>query len=301
MAHAVQSALPHMDPLAWIGFLVFVLVMLAIDLGAFHRKAHVVRLREALSWSVLWIVLAFAFAGVVWAEYGQTRALEFVAGYLIEKSLSVDNLVVFLVLFSALGVRPEQRHRVLFWGVLSALVMRAGMIFAGAALLERFHWLEYVFGGFLVVTAVKLWTERAEPAGEGRAVGLVRRVLPKAASPFLVALVAIEITDLVFAVDSLPAVFAVTTDPFIVFTSNVFAILGMRSLFFVVSGMLESLHYLKHALAVILLFVGTKMILTDYVAIPVFVSIGVILGVLAIAVVASLAFRRARIGGMSGA
>ena len=291
----------------WGGFTTFVLVMLALDLGVFHRKAHEVRFREALSWSVVWVALALAFNVAIWAWYGPTKGLEFLTGYLIEKALSVDNIFVFLVLFSLFAVPPSDQHRVLFWGILGALIMRAVFIVAGAALIERFHWIIYVFGGLLLVTGVKLFVQRHEQLQPERnpIFRLFRRFVPSVpeyhghrftvvkngrryATPLLAVLVAVEATDLVFAVDSIPAVFAVTTDPFIVYTSNIFAILGLRAMFFLLAGVMDRFRYLKPGLAAVLVFVGAKMMMTGVYKIPVGVSLGVVAGILTVSVVASL-------------
>ena len=271
--------------------------MLAIDLGVFHKKSHAVTFREAAGWSIAWIALAMTFAAGVYHFRGADTATDFVTGYLIEKSLSVDNLFVFVVLFAALSIPPALQHRVLFWGILSALVLRAAMILGGGALLDRFHWLIYVFGGFLILTGAKLFYtwKKGEPdaAEEGFLLRLVRRLLPTSrtldgerfttrvdgkwmATPLLLALVLIEITDVVFALDSIPAVFAVTRDPFIVFTSNVFAILGLRSLYFMLAGLVDRFVYLKVGLSFVLLFVGAKMLLVEVVKLPSAVSLAII-------------------------
>ncbi len=287
----------------WIGFLAFVAAMLALDLGVFHRRAHAVTRREALAWSALWAALALAFAGVVWWLLGAARAQEFLTGWVIEKSLSVDNLFVILMIFTALRIPSEDQHRVLFIGIASALVLRAAMILGGAALLERFHWLVYVLGGFLVVTGVRLWRHRDAPpdAEGGAATRWLRRVLPTTpelhghrlivreareagrwvATPLLLALVAVELTDVAFAVDSIPAIFAVTTDPFVVFTSNVFAILGLRSLYFVLADLAGRFHRLRAGLSAVLVYVGAKMIAAPWVSVPAVVSLTVILVILA--------------------
>jgi len=291
----------------WVAFVGFVLAMLAVDLGVFHRRSHAVRAREAVAWSVVWIALALLFGGVVFAWLGPDKGVEYFAGYLVEKSLSVDNLFVFVVLFETFGIPGALQHRVLFWGVLSALVLRGAMIVAGAALIDRFHWLLYVFGAFLVFTGWKLWRARGGPeqGGPGRIVGWVRRVVPSTAelhgaaflvredgrtlaTPLLLALVAIELADVAFAVDSIPAVFAVTTDPFIVFTSNVFAILGLRALYFVLAELVARLAYLRVGLAAVLVFVGLKMLAAPFVRIPSWLSLAGIAGILAVAVAASL-------------
>ncbi|WP_232288469.1 TerC family protein [Anaeromyxobacter sp. K] len=273
--------------------------MLALDLGVFHRKAHVIRVREALGWSVVWVTLALGFNALVWWQFGADRGLEFLTGYLIEKSLAVDNIFVFVIIFSALGVPPIYQHRVLFWGILSALVLRAGMIFAGTALLARFHWTIYLFGALLVATGVKLFLGRNEapdPTG-GRLMRLVRRVIPsthalqgghfvtiengrRVATPLLLALVLVEISDVVFAVDSIPAIFAVTLDPFIVFTSNIFAILGLRSMFFLLAGMVERFSGLKTGLSAVLVYVGLKMLAMDWVKVPPALSLAVVAALL---------------------
>ncbi len=295
------------SPLLWIGFLVFVIAMLAIDLGVFHRKAHAVGAREALAWSSVWIALALIFNVGVWQVFGAQRGVEFLTGYVIEKSLSIDNIFVFVVIFSALGIPALYQHRVLFWGILSALLLRAGMIFAGTALLSRFHWLIYVFGGFLVVTGVKLFLQRGkeeDPSG-GWALRQARRLIPstdkldgdrfftiengrRVATPLFMALLLVEVTDVIFAVDSIPAIFAVTSDPFIVFTSNIFAILGLRSLFFLLAGAVEKFRYLKVGLSAVLVFVGSKMALVDWYKVPPAASLAIIAALLGCSIAASL-------------
>jgi tellurite resistance protein TerC len=299
------------SPGLWVGFLAFVLVMLAVDLGIFHRKAHAVGFREAAAWTAVWIGLALVFnAGVFW-QFGSRSGLEFLTGYLIEKSLSIDNIFVFVVIFGSLGIPAIYQHRVLFWGILSALVLRAGMILAGTAMLARFHWLIYVFGAFLVLTGVKLYVTRShaqDPAGSWP-MRLARRLIPstprldgerfftvengrRVATPLFMALVLVEITDVIFAVDSIPAIFAVTSDPFIVFTSNIFAILGLRSLFFLLAGLVDKFRYLKVGLAGVLVFVGAKMLLVDHFKVPPFASLAVIAAILGASVLASLAANR---------
>jgi tellurite resistance protein TerC len=298
------------SPIHWIAFVVFVLAMLALDLGVFHRQAHAVKVKEALAWSLVWVALACVFGGLVYFMFGQERALEFAAGYVIEKALSVDNLFVFVVLFSAFQVPQSSQHRVLFWGVLGALVMRAVFIAAGSVLLQRFHWLMYLFGAFLVFTAIKLWREKgadehAESPLDGKVYKFLTRVIPtsatldgqrfftvqngrRLATPLFLVLILVEITDLIFAVDSIPAVFAVTSDPFIVFTSNVFAILGLRSLYFVLADFVQRFHYLKPALAIVLGFVGVKMLLMGWVKVPIWLSLTVICTTLVGAVLLSV-------------
>ncbi|MBI1945235.1 MAG: TerC family protein [Deltaproteobacteria bacterium] len=306
------------SPALWLGFLAFVLAMLALDLGVFHRKAHAVGLKEAAAWSGVWISLALVFNLGLWHFFGAERAGEFFAGYLIEKSLSVDNIFVFVLVFTAFAVPATVQHRVLFWGVLGALVLRALLVFAGAALVAQFHGALYLFGAFLVFTAVKMLRDVNKPPRnlkEGWFFRAFTRLVPttdrydgahflarvdgrRLATPLLVVLVLIELTDLVFAVDSIPAIFAVTTDPFIVFTSNIFAILGLRSLYFLLAGVVERFHELKLALAGILFFVGGKLLLAGVVKVPIAVSLGVIGGLLALAILASLVReRRARAPG----
>jgi tellurite resistance protein TerC len=296
-------------PTLWIGFTLFVVAMLVLDLAVFQRKAHKVRIREALIWTVVWIALALLFNLGVYLRFGGARAGEFLAGYVIEKALSVDNLFVFVVVFAAFKVPEALQHRVLFWGVLGALIMRALFIALGAALMHRFHWVSYLFGAFLIFTGAKLLFQRTGEVHPERnpLFRLFRRVVPavdsyaggrftvahggrRFATPLLLVLVAIEATDIVFAVDSIPAIFAVTTDPFIVYTSNIFAILGMRSLYFVLAGMIDRFHYLKTGLSLVLAFVGAKMLLVPLFVIPIGVSLGVIALVLAGSVIASLWF-----------
>lgn len=296
------------SPALWVGFVVFVLGMLALDLGVFHRKAHVVGFKEAATWSAVWIGLALLFnLGIGWF-FGAERAGEFLAGYLIEKSLSVDNIFVFVMIFGAFAVPPAVQHRVLFWGILGALVMRAALIFAGAALVARFHGVMYLFGAFLIFTAIKLVVDMNKPPRdlkEGWFYRTFTRLIPTSerydgahfftrdggrwlATPLFLVLVMVELTDLVFAVDSIPAIFAVTGDPFIVFTSNIFALLGLRSLYFLLAGMVERFRYLKFGLVGILLFVGAKLLLAGVWKIPIAVSLAVIAGILAVAIGASL-------------
>ena len=292
-------------PALWIGFLAFVLAMLALDLGVFHRRDRILGVREALAWSAAWVGLSLLFGWGVFHFLGHGAGQEFLTAYVVEKSLSVDNLFVFVVLFGALGIPRELQHRVLFWGILSALLLRAAMILGGVALLARFHWLTYVFGAFLVFTGWKLWAQDEDAgAGATRILEWVRRVLPTTSdlrghsffvrdqgrirgTPLLLALVAIEIADVAFAVDSIPAVFAVSTDPFIVFTSNIFAILGLRSLYFLLADLVRRFVYLRPGLSAVLVYVGLKMMAVRWVKIPPSVSLGIILGILSIAVLAS--------------
>lgn len=282
-------------PSIWLAFAVLVVAVLAIDLGIFNRKAHVVAPREALIWTGVWVALAFSFAGFVWWRFGLLAAEEFITGYAIEKALSVDNLFVMYAVFTAFAIPAIYQHRILFWGILGAVVMRTVMVFAGVALLERFHWLVFLFGGFLVLTGLKMLVRKEEisdPA-DSRLLQMIKKVVPVsdaphegrmfvrtagklAATPLFLALVAIEGADAVFAVDSIFAIFAVTMDPFIVLTSNVFAILGLRSLYFVLAGAAERFKYVQPGLALVLIFVGIKMAIADWVHIPVLISLGVI-------------------------
>jgi tellurite resistance protein TerC len=301
------------SPALWLGFLAFVGAMLALDLGVFHRKAHAVAVREAAAWSAVWVALALGFGALVWSRFGADRGLEYVTGYLIEKSLAVDNIFVFVVIFSTLGIPAIHQHRILFWGILSALVLRAGMIFGGAALLARFHWVIYVFGALLVATGVKLFlARRAAGPEEGRVLRIARRLIPstphlhggrflalengrRVATPLLVALLVVEVSDVVFAVDSIPAIFAITSDPFIVFTSNIFAILGLRSMFFLLAGVVERFASIKVGLSAVLVFVGAKMLAVDVVKVPPAISLAVVAVLLATPVLLSLRReRRAR-------
>ena len=297
----------------WVIFNVFVLGMLALDLLVLHRKAHAVSLREALAWSSVWVSLALLFSLGVYFARGGEKALEFLTGYVIEWSLSVDNLFVFLVIFSYFAVPPIYQHRVLFWGILGALVLRAIFIATGSALLANFHWMIYVFGGFLVFTGIKLLLageDKVEPE-KNPAVRLLRRFIKVTpdyqgqrffirkdgtlwATPLLLVLVVVETTDVIFAVDSIPAIFAITLDPFIVYTSNVFAILGMRALFFLLAGVIDMFRYLRVGLSFVLCFIGAKMMLVDFYKIPIGISLLVVAGILGISILASFFVRPKR-------
>jgi TerC family integral membrane protein len=286
--------------------------MLGLDLGVFHRRAHTVKFREALAWSVMWIALAALFAVVIFFWHGRTPALEFVTGYVIELSLSVDNLFVFLLIFRFFQVPPAHQHKVLFWGILGALVMRAAFIAAGVGLIQRFHWVIYLFGAFLVYSGIKLFfQEEAEIHPEKNPVlRLFRRWVPVTtdyegskffvrraglyATPLFVVLLVVETTDLLFAVDSIPAILAITRDAFIVYTSNVFAILGLRSLYFALAGMMEMFRYLHYGLSLVLVFVGAKMLVSHYFEIPTHIALAAVAGVLALSVIASVAHPRQR-------
>lgn len=299
--------------LLWVGFNAFVLIMLALDLGVFHRKSHVVSVREALTWTGIWISLAMLFNLFIYYHFDKGKAIEFFTGYIIEKSLSVDNIFVIIMIFSYFNVPRLYQHKVLFWGVFGALVMRVIFIFAGVELLHRFHWLIYIFGGFLIVTAIRMITskdDKLEPE-KNPLVKLVRkqfRVTPSfhgdnffvrlggklSATPLFLVVIMIEATDLIFAVDSIPAILAISDDPFIVYTSNVFAILGLRSLYFALSGIEKYFQYLKYGLAVILVFVGAKMCMMDFIKIPVEISLIVIVFVLGISMLASVVMSNKR-------
>ena len=291
----------------WIFFAVFILAMLALDLGVFNRRTHVIKLKESMLWTSFWVTLALLFCAGIYFFYGHNKAMEFLAGYLIEYSLSIDNLFVFLLLFRYFCVPPEYEHKTLFWGILLALVTRGVFIFAGVALINKFHWVMYVFGLFLVFTGVKMAMGRESEVHPDKniAIRALRIFIPvthvfsgakffviengrRFATPMLAVLLALETTDIIFAIDSIPAVLAITTDPFIVYTSNVFAILGLRSLFFAISGLMKLFHHLHYGLAVILSFVGVKMLIADFFKIPVGASLAVIVGVLAISVISSL-------------
>ncbi len=284
--------------------------MLALDLGVFHRSGHEVKFREAVGWSVVWIALAAAFAVIVYFWHGRTESLEFVTGYIIELSLSVDNLFIFLLIFRYFKVPPGDQRKVLFWGILGALAMRAIFILLGVSLISRFHWIIYVFGAFLVYSGVKLiFQDEGEVHPEKNPVlRMFRRLMPVSdtyeegkflvrrpglmATPLLVVLVVVETTDVIFATDSIPAVLAITLNGFIVYTSNVFAIMGLRSMYFALAGMMEVFHYLHYGLSVVLIFIGAKMLVSHYYQIPTAIALGVVGGVLAVSVAASLVFPR---------
>jgi tellurite resistance protein TerC len=301
----------------WVGFNLFVLLMLALDLGVFHRKAHAVSTKEALTWSIVWISLSLVFNAVIYffcdrmvpnSSYTNAEAaLSFLTGYLIEKSLSVDNIFVFILIFSFFAVPDAYQHRVLFWGILGALVMRGILIAVGAALLEQFHWIIYVFGAFLIYTGIRMARHQDEELRpqDNPVVKFFRRFMPVTedfvddkffvrragvlfATPLFLILLIVESTDLVFAVDSIPAIFAVTRDPFLVYTSNVCAILGLRALYFLLAGVMDQFQYLKLGLSVVLTFIGVKMVIVDLYHIPVGASLGVVASVLIISIVASL-------------
>ncbi len=295
----------------WVAFGVAVLAMLALDLGVLHRKAHAVGLREAAIWSAIWIALSLAFNGVVYHWRGPEAGLQFLTAYLIEKSLSVDNIFVFVLIFSYFAVPAPYRHRVLFWGVLGALVMRGILIAAGVVLIEKFHWVIYLFGAFLIFTGWRMARHQGHEIHPeaNPVVRLARRFFPihpdyegqrfflrqggrLLATPLFLVLLIVESTDLVFALDSIPAVLAISTDPFIVYTSNVFAILGLRALYFLLAGVVQRFRYLRVGLSVVLIFVGLKMVVSDLYRIPIGVALGFVAAVVFISIAASLLIRQ---------
>jgi tellurite resistance protein TerC len=299
----------------FVAFNAGVLAVLAVDLGIFNKKAHKISVREAAIWSSIWITLSLGFAGVIYWLHGPQSALEFVTGYLIEYSLSIDNIFVIVLIFAYFRIPEKYQHRVLFWGIIGALFMRGSMIGAGALLIQRFHWIIYVFGAFLVFTGIRMAThDESDIEPEANPVlRLVRRLLPVThdyrdqaffvkeapkrgeavrimATPLFVVLILVETTDLIFAVDSIPAIFAVTRDPLIVYTSNVCAILGLRSLYFLLAGVIHTFRFLKLGVAVVLTFVGAKMLLGSVYVIPIHISLIVIVALLATAVGGSILF-----------
>jgi TerC family integral membrane protein len=293
---------------SWILFSIFTAVALAADLFVFHRRSHVIRLKEALIGSICWISLGLLFNLLIYVGQGPRPALEFLTGYLIELSLSVDNLFVFMLLFRYFHVPPPYQHRVLFWGILGAVVMRLGFILAGVTLIDRFHWAIYVFGGILIYSGINMARQKEVEVHPDRnpVLKLFRRFMPMTsdydgdhffvrrlgrvlATPLFLVLWMINVTDLVFAVDSIPAVLAITTDPFIVFSSNIFAILGLRALFFTLEGAMRLFHRLHHGLSLILVFVGVKMVISDLIHVPTWLALAVVLSILLVSVVASIA------------
>jgi tellurite resistance protein TerC len=301
--------------LFWILFNIFVLAMLALDLGVFHRPGHTISFREAVGWSALWLGLAAAFAVLVYFWHGRTESLEFATGYLIELSLSIDNLFVFLVIFRYFRVPGELQHRVLFWGILGALITRGAFILAGVGLIRQFHWIIYVFGALLVWSGIKLLKQGDEEIDPEKnpMLRLFRRWMPVTddyvgdkfwvrqpglyATPLVVVLLVVETTDILFAVDSIPAVLAITLNAFIVYTSNVFAIMGLRSMYFAVAGMMDVFEYLHYGLSAVLILVGGKMLASHYYTVPTYVALAGVVGVLAISVAASVVFpRKGRLG-----
>ncbi|MEN6620293.1 MAG: TerC family protein [Smithella sp.] len=291
----------------WIFFGVFIVAMLALDLGVFNRRTHVIKIKEALLWTAFWVTLALLFCTGIYLFRSHQQAMEFLAGYLIEYSLSIDNLFVFLLLFRYFNVPHEYEHKALFWGILLALITRGTFIFAGVALINTFHWIMYIFGAFLIFTGIKMALNKETEVHPDKniAIRLLRLFIPmtkefsearffiikqgrRLATPMLAVMLALETTDIVFAIDSIPAVLAITTDPFIVYTSNVFAILGLRSLFFAISGLMKIFHFLHYGLAAILSFVGIKMLIADFLKIPTGISLAVIAVILALSIICSL-------------
>ncbi len=292
----------------WIGFHLFVFAMLALDLGVFHKKTHEVPVKEAILWSSIWILLALLFDLFVFFEFGKTKALEFITGYVIEYSLSVDNIFVFILIFSFFAVNKQYQHKILFWGILGALIMRGTFIFAGVALINRFEWIVVIFGGFLLFTGIKMLFQKETEVNPDRnpVIKFFRRILPVTqtlhgdrllivenrklfATPLFLVLVIIESSDLIFAVDSIPAILAISKSTFIVYTSNIFAILGLRSLYFAISGMMSYFRFLKVGLSFVLIFVGLKM-LSSFVhfEIPIILSLGIIIFILLVSVLSSI-------------
>lgn len=296
------------DLIFWVGFNAFVLLMLGLDLGLFNRKSHLITIKEALIWSGVWITLAMGFNILIYYWQGEEKALEFLTGYVIEKSLSVDNIFVFVLIFSYFKTPAIHQHKILFWGIIGALVMRAVFIFAGVALLERFHWTIYIFGAILIYTGFKMFKQKdkvIDPANNAVVKFFKRIVAPvndekhagrffvkqngkRFATPLFLVLVVVEATDLIFAVDSIPAILAITHDEFIVYTSNVFAILGLRSLYFALARMIDKFRYLSKGLALILIFTGVKMLVADFYKIPILIVLLVVVVILAISTMASL-------------
>ena len=291
----------------WVGFNILILVLIAIDLGLLHKKSHVISVKEALIWSAGWIFISLTFNVGIYFWFGYDSALQFLTGYLIEKSLSVDNIFVFAILFAYFKVPPEHQHKVLMWGILGALVMRGALIAIGTALITNFHWIIFVLGAFLVYTGIKMALQKEISVNPEKnpVVNLAKKFIPisddydgdkfvttvngkKTFTPLLVVLLVVEVTDLMFAVDSIPAIFAITTDAFIVYTSNVFAILGLRALYFALSGVLNMFHYLKYGLGMVLSFVGTKMLISEFYIIPIPLALGAVAAILAISIVASI-------------
>jgi tellurite resistance protein TerC len=291
----------------WILFTLFILAMLALDLGVFNRKAHVIGFKEALLWTSFWVSLALLFGVGVYYFYGHHKALEYFTGYIIEYSLSVDNLFVFLLIFQYFRVPHKLEHKALFWGILLALITRAVFILAGVVLINKFHWIIYIFGAFLIYTAARIALGKGREIHPGKniLVRLLRKIMPvtrnyqeghffvikrgvRFATPLLAVILALETTDIIFAVDSIPAILAITKDPFIIYTSNVFAILGLRSLFFAISGIMRIFHHLQYGLVAVLSFVGIKMLISDFYKIPINISLAVIASALALSIVASL-------------
>lgn len=297
--------------LVWIIFVIFILLVLALDLGVFHKKSHSVGFKESIAWSVVWIIMALLFAGVLFFWRGQEDMMLYLTGYVIEKSLSVDNLFVFLLIFSFFRIPGEYQHKILFYGILGALVMRAFFIWAGIAVLQKFHWVIYIFGALLIVSGIKmLLPEKGDVNLEDKwIIKFTKKLFPTThdfhgdkffvkldgkwwVTPLFITLIFVEFSDLVFAVDSIPAIIGITDDPFLVFTSNVFAILGLRSLYFALKGFADIFHYLKYGLSFILVFIGVKLLISGVFHMPVSITMGVIFGVLLISIILSLLTRK---------
>ena len=296
----------------WIAFIAFVILMLAIDLGVFHRKTHSVSFKESLAWTVVWVGLAMIFSAVVYFWKGSEKSIEFLTGYIIELSLSVDNLFVFILIFAYFQVPRQYQHKVLFWGILGALAMRVIFIFAGVALITKFHWIIYLFGAIIIISGIRMLIQKdknIEPH-KNPIIQLIKKLIPVtneyhgdklfvkiqkgvlAATPLFIVLVFVEVTDLIFAVDSIPAILAITTDTFIVFTSNVFAILGLRSLYFALAGMLNLFRFLHIGLSFILIFIGLKMVFSDFYKIPIEYALVSVVSILLASIIASLIFKK---------
>ena len=307
--------MPHNETLLFILFNLFILAMLALDLGVFHRKAHTVTIKEATFWSIVWIVLALVFNAGVFIVAGKQTGLEFLTGYLIERALSIDNIFVFVIIFSYFGVPSRLQHKALFWGVLGALITRSIFIAAGTALIQQFEWVLYIFGAILIVSGWKMMVEKGTEVHPERNVFIrlaqkffpvttgydsTKFIIRKAGkihlTPMLLVLITVETTDVVFAVDSIPAVFGVTRDPFIVYSSNVFAILGLRATYFLLAGIMDTFYYLSHGLSLVLMFIGVKMLVADFIHIDIVISLLIVATILIIAVIASLVRTRRRSG-----
>ncbi len=297
----------HNELTLWIGFNIFILIMLALDLFVIQRKTHVIKVKEALIWSAIWVVLALIFNVFIYHEFGKTKALEYFTGYLLERSLSIDNIFVFILLFSYFKVEQQYHHKILFWGVIGALILRALLIWLGSALVSQFEWVIYIFGAFLLITGFRMgFQSDADIHPENNVIiRFFKKILPVTsryhggdffvrqggklhATPMIIVLLSIEVTDLIFAFDSIPAIFAVTRDPFIIYSSNIFAVLGLRTTYFALSGIMNKFHYLRVGLSMILVFIGIKMLIMDFYKISIFFSLTVIALILAASIVFSI-------------
>jgi tellurite resistance protein TerC len=301
----------------WVGFLILVAILLALDLGVFNRKSKHISVKQALYFTLLWITIALIFGVFVWYTLGSELGIAYYTGYAIEKAMSVDNLFVFILIFSYFSIPDEYQHKALFYGIIGALVFRAIFVFAGAELLERFEFVMYLFGVILIIAALKTMFAKDKDSGDNKIAVFMSKHLKssptldgdkfftvqngkKLMTPLLLCVIVIELTDIVFAVDSIPAVLAITTDRFVVYTSNIFAVLGLRSLYFAIRGSLASLEYLKYGLGIILVFVGVKLLISNFIEIPVLASLAFILGVLAITIVLSLLLRKKKMADQAG-